>query len=672
MMHVVETLFRIMQNSQSKDVCNAVNELLQYLPNDRELVEQSVDPGAFSNMLRDNKGYCLKYVIEILVWRLQAPTFRTKYNETNLIEELLAALEDAEKMAESELTLINLISFLQSPPLPENLVRSFLQRVADPNTGDDVKIAISDLLAEHCDESISLNLPDFLEGIDQALAHMNRQVWKHFSAFVWKLRPGRDFLLNMIRDRLTVNEFYRSVYGHYSGGTLQTMTKDQILELIAQIADVDGLDPLRDALINYPAEFPDAVTAIWGKIEASNDERVVQGLLSILKQLNDGHSDNADRIAMHIRGIINAVDRGIAKKPKWNFRPSSRVEKYRGLSNLGATCYMNASLQQFLQIPVIQWMLLQTPAPDKPGYQDLQKVLRQLVTSKDDHVNSHMFVRNWRGWNGDGTIEPGRQQHAAEFVRYLPEWLPAPIRNAFQIVLVARTEGISAPYETTQEEEIWMMPCAVTNMGSLEESLEDFFQVEELTGDNQILTDSQRIDAHRLQRIRTVPPIMIFNLKRIRYDFNTRRQKKITSKVAFPLEIDMEKYLEKAEPCVYQLSGAVLHSGGADSGHYRSILVIGGQFYLFNDRSVGTISKREMKRESFGGGISDYSSSAYLLFYVRKGGKIEGRDIYGTFALNLAEDFTKSMRGGSRHRCRLCSSRLRRSGSSWSGWPAPV
>jgi hypothetical protein len=161
-----------------------------------------------------------------------------------------------------------------------------------------------------------------------------------------------------------------------------------------------------------------------------------------------------------------------------------------------------------------------------------------------------------------------------------------------------------------------------------------------MTGDNQVLAGDRRIDARRTYRIRAVPPIMIFNLKWIRYDYNAQHQTKIKSKVTFLLEIDIMKYLE-TQPCIYQLSGVVIHSGDVNSVHYRSILVIRGQFYLFNDRTVRAISKSKMQRESFSD--DNHSSSAYLLFYMRKGGKTEGRDIYGNRALKLQDDFAKSV-----------------------------
>jgi hypothetical protein len=122
-------------------------------------------------------------------------------------------------------------------------------------------------------------------------------------------------------------------------------------------------------------------------------------------------------------------------------------------------------------------MLLETQASDKSGYQDLQKILRQHLTSKEDHVDPSRFVRNWRGWNVDAAIEPGQQHDATDFVRYLLEWLPTKISKAFRIVLIALTKGVSGPYRNRQEEVNWMMPCAILNMPSLKASRDDFFHV---------------------------------------------------------------------------------------------------------------------------------------------------------------------------------------------------
>jgi hypothetical protein len=50
-----------------------------------------------------------------------------------------------------------------------------------------------------------------------------------------------------------------------------------------------------------------------------------------------------------------------------------------------------------------------------------------------------------------------------------------------------------------------------------------------------------------------------------------------------------------------------------------------GEYYNFNDGHVSKIDKAAMERETFG---QDDGGSAYLLFYVLRGGKIEGRAIY--------------------------------------------
>jgi hypothetical protein len=92
----------------------------------------------------------------------------------------------------------------------------------------------------------------------------------------------------------------------------------------------------------------------------------------------------------------------------------------------------------------------------------------------------------------------------------------------------------------------------------------------------------------------------------------------------------MERYLQTPEPSLYRLGGVVIHSGDAGGGHYQSIIRdFQGKYWWFNDQSVNETEKKSMERASFGG--SHWGSCAYLLFYVKKGARIDGKDIYLKF-----------------------------------------
>lgn len=60
----------------------------------------------------------------------------------------------------------------------------------------------------------------------------------------------------------------------------------------------------------------------------------------------------------------------------------------------------------------------------------------------------------------------------------------------------------------------------VKGLSSLEESLDDYFSIEKLAGDNQFFCEScnARVDATHCSKLRSLPPVLNFQLKRFVYD----------------------------------------------------------------------------------------------------------------------------------------------------------
>lgn len=68
------------------------------------------------------------------------------------------------------------------------------------------------------------------------------------------------------------------------------------------------------------------------------------------------------------------------------------------------------------------------------------------------------------------------------------------------------------------------MELNVKGLKSLDESLDDYLSVEELQGDNQYFCDScaTRVNATRSIRLQSLPPVLIFQLKRCVFLPNVR------------------------------------------------------------------------------------------------------------------------------------------------------
>lgn len=77
-----------------------------------------------------------------------------------------------------------------------------------------------------------------------------------------------------------------------------------------------------------------------------------------------------------------------------------------------------------------------------------------------------------------------------------------------------------------------------------------------------------------------LPEILVFQLKR----FKTSKYfvKKIDTFVDFPVdELDLSKYVEKGESCLYELYAVSNHDGGIGLGHYTAYAKVSQLSNLF-------------------------------------------------------------------------------------------
>ncbi|KAK3025995.1 hypothetical protein RJ639_042152, partial [Escallonia herrerae] len=292
-----------------------------------------------------------------------------------------------------------------------------------------------------------------------------------------------------------------------------------------------------------------------------------------------------------------------------------------GLTNLGATCYANSILQCLYMNKSFREGLFSVE-PDvlkeQPILHQLARLFAQLHASRMAFVDSAPFIETLE-------LDNAVQQDSHEFLTLLFSLLErclscSKVSKARTIVQDLFRGGVSHVTKcskcgndseaSSKVEDFYELELNVKGLKSLDESLDDYLSVEELQGDNQYYCEScaTRVNAIRSIKLRSLPAVLNFQLKRCVFLPNTTTKKKITSAFGFPGELDMSQRLcEHSQPgLIYDLSAVLIHKGSAvNSGHYIAHIKDEDteQWWEFDDEHVTNLG-----RHPFGEGPSKSSA----------------------------------------------------------------
>ncbi|KAL1922777.1 uncharacterized protein VTP21DRAFT_9153 [Calcarisporiella thermophila] len=380
-----------------------------------------------------------------------------------------------------------------------------------------------------------------------------------------------------------------------------------------------------------------AEEADWGFTRFVDFKRAFEGQELPRSLIEDGET----RISAYVRVLKDKT--GVLWHNFINY-DSKKETGYVGMTNQGATCYMNSMLQSLYCTNYFRKAVYQIPTendePAKSMALALQRVFYNLQFT-DQAVGTNELTKSF-GWD---SLDAFMQHDVQEFNRVLQDHLEAKMKNtpadgAIDRLFVGKTKSyikcINVDYESSRIENYYDIQLNVKGCKTLRDSFKEYIMEETLEGDNKYMAEGFGLqDAKKGVKFLSFPPVLHLQLKRYEYDMMRDTMVKINDRHEFPFEIDLEEFLapeaDRTKPHKYRLHGVLVHSGDLHGGHYFALLKPEkeGKWLKFDDDRVVPVTDKEVLEDNYGGeSLNGYLrtglrtlkrfTNAYMLVYIRE------------------------------------------------------
>uniref|UniRef100_A0A667YJA4 Ubiquitin carboxyl-terminal hydrolase 48 n=1 Tax=Myripristis murdjan TaxID=586833 RepID=A0A667YJA4_9TELE len=300
---------------------------------------------------------------------------------------------------------------------------------------------------------------------------------------------------------------------------------------------------------------------------------------------------------------------------------SERRDKntFVGLTNLGATCYVNTFLQVWfhnLELRRSLYLCQNSRAQEHNVDSDYEP---QSICEHLQYLFALLQNSNRRYIDPSGLVkalglDTGQQQDAQEFSKLFLSLLEETLSKQkspslqnviqqqfcgqFSYVTVCNQCGRASPLLSR----FYELELNIQGHKNLTECVTEFLKEEKLDGDNRYFCEScqSKQSATRRIRLHSLPPTLNLQLMRFVFDRQSGHKKKLNTFISFPEQLDMGPFLDGKpdQKCVYELSAVLIHRGvSAYSGHYIAHVkdACTSDWYKFNDEEIEKMEGKKLQ-----------------------------------------------------------------------------
>uniref|UniRef100_A0A4W4HQ75 Ubiquitin carboxyl-terminal hydrolase 48 n=1 Tax=Electrophorus electricus TaxID=8005 RepID=A0A4W4HQ75_ELEEL len=330
---------------------------------------------------------------------------------------------------------------------------------------------------------------------------------------------------------------------------------------------------------------------------------------------------------------------------------SERRDKntFVGLTNLGATCYVNTFLQVWFHNLELRRTLYLCQNSRAEGHSTESEYEPRTICEHLQYLFALLQNSTRRYIDPSGLVKAlglntGQQQDAQEFSKLflslledtLSQQKDPTLQNVIQQQFCGEFSYVTVCTQCGRSSALpsrfYELELNIQGHKTLAECVTEFLKEEKLDGDNRYFCENcqSKQSATRRITLHSLPRTLNLQLMRFVFDRQSGHKKKLNNLISFPEILEME------EKCTYDLSAVLIHRGvSAYSGHYIAHVRDSrtNDWYKFNDEEIEKMEgkklqlgleediaetvKSQTRKPKYSKGFH-CSRNAYMLVYKRR------------------------------------------------------